>query len=44
MGIYLGRNQPPDFNLGLREEVALQLTWSNRFALFLLTTFLIVQS
>ena len=34
MGIYLGRKQPPEFNLGLREEVALQLTWSNRFALF----------
>ena len=42
MDIYLARKQTPDINLGLEEEVVLQLTWSNRFALSILTTFLIV--
>ena len=46
MDIYLGRKQTPEFNLGLGEEVVLQLTKDLEESLktVYLTTFLIVQS
>ena len=46
MDMYLGRKQTPESNVGLREEVVLQLTkdLERSFLLSILTIFLIVQT